>query len=79
MLNKSVPCVLWLSRYCLLTAFGPVSTLLARAIPWIMGRAVFCNTRFVSPSQVASLSSRSDLGQGLSSSCSKAFPFLCLD
>lgn len=79
MLNKSVPCVLWLPRYCLLTAFGPVSISLACAIPWIMHRAVFSNAHFVFLSQVASLSSRSDLSQSLFSFCSKAFPFFSLD
>jgi len=69
MLNKSVLCVLWLSRYCLLTAFGPVRVSLARAISWIVGRAVFCNAHFASLSQIPSLSSPSDLSQGLLSSC----------
>lgn len=55
MLYKPVLCVLWLSKHCLLTAFGPVSVLLASAIPWRTGRDFFSTTHFISLLQVVSL------------------------
>lgn len=55
MLYKPMLCMLWLCKHCLLTAFGPVSVLLAGAIHGGHAGLSSLNTHFVSLLQVASL------------------------